>query len=211
MITVYTVITGKYDTLQDTIWPSTCLTDKKQAPVKGWTQVVFKPEPADNLRRASRKPKMMPRLYFNSEYTLYMDGNVRLISDPRALVKKYLKHHDMALFPHPERNSIYQEAERLIQLRHKADPEKVKRQIAYYKKVGFPRRFGLTACWVILRRNTHEVQRLGKEWWKIYNQFTCRDQLSFDFVRWLTSMKYCSLPGNLFKKTSKHFRRRKHQ
>lgn len=212
MVTVYTVITSGYDTLRETIWPSTCLTDKKQKPVKGWTQMTFKPDPEKDLRRASRKPKMRPELFFTSEYTLYMDGNIRLIADPNDLAEKYLKHFDMALFRHPQRSCIYKEASKLLKMSWKGvNPEMVNRQMAFYESVKFPHNFGLTACWVILRRNTMEVQEFGKLWWKTYQQFTCRDQLSFDYVRWLTGMKYCELPGNVFKKTSKHFRKGKHR
>ena len=210
MITVYTVIFNNYDSLRDSIWPSVCLTDKKLAPSKGWSQRLIKPTEGLDSRRASRFPKLLPHKFFNSEYTLYLDGNVRLLTDPEELVKRYLKHTDLALFPHPQRKCIYAEAAKVI-TRNKEDPELVNRQIDYYRSVKFPEDFGLTACWVILRRNTLEVQRFGEKWWEVYQRFTCRDQLSFDYVRWLTGIKYCRLPGNMFKKTSRHFRRSAHK
>jgi len=209
-ITVYTVITGGYDSLHPTYWPGVCLTDRKLKPAKGWTQRLIHLKSEVDLRRASRVPKMMPHRFFKAEYSLYMDGNIRLLTDPQILVDRYLKHTDMALFPHPERKCIYHEAKKVIAYK-KADAEQVKSQIAFYRSEGYPTNFGLTACWVILRRNTPKVQKFGELWWEVYQKFAARDQLSFDYIRWRTGVKYFPLPGNLFRKTSKHFRRSKHQ
>jgi hypothetical protein len=209
MIVVYTVITGSYETLRPAKYPGICLTDGSPKLVKGWEVREIKKEHPDP-RRASRHPKMMPHKYFpDVEYTIYVDGNVVLLRSPEKIVKDLLQREDVALFQHPERMCVYKEAKKCVEYK-KADPEVVKSQIEYYRAEGFPADQGLTACWVIVRRNTPEVQKFGEIWWKEYLRFSCRDQLSFDFVRWQTKLEYDRIPGNLFKGTSKYFQRGKH-
>lgn len=208
-IVVYTVIIGDYEVLRPTKYPSICLTDSELKPTEGWEIREVVRAHADP-RRASRHPKMMPYKYFpETEYTIYLDGNVRLLRTPALVIKDLLQKEDVALFPHSQRVCIYQEAKKCIEYK-KADPATVAEQMEYYRAEGFPPEFGLTACWVIIRRNTPEVQRFGEVWWEEYLRFSQRDQLSFDFVRWRLGMKYDKVPGNLFKNKSKYFQRCKH-
>jgi hypothetical protein len=138
-----------------------------------------------------------------------MDGNIKLLKDPNTFVPGLLKKHDMALFVHPQRTCLYAEAK--ICLRHKkANAKLVNKQIARYEKLGFPEDFGLTACWVIACRNTAQVRLLGKLWWQEYQKYSCRDQLSFDFIRWKLGVEYAEIPGNLFYGGSDYFERGSH-
>lgn len=206
---VYTVITGGYDALRSTKWPATCLTTTDLESAEGWKLRKISKMHRDN-QRASRHPKMLPHLYFpEAEYSLYIDGNIQLLTAPEELVDLYLKKTDMALFPHPQRKCTYHEATKCLR-RKKADPNLVKAQMSHYKRLGFPKGYGLTACWVILRRHAPLVQAFGESWWDAYLKFSGRDQLCFDFVRWELGISYTKLPGNLFKNTSDHFLRREH-
>lgn len=208
-VVVYTAIMGDYEWLRPTKFPGICLADSKLEPAEGWE--IRRVERAHtNSRRASRHPKMMPHKYFpKAEYTIYLDGNVRLLRTPALVIKDLLRKKDIALFPHSQRACIYQEAEKCIEYK-KADPIVVAEQMKYYRAEGFPTKYGLTACWVIIRRNTPGVQRFGETWWEEYLRFSCRDQLSFDFVRWRLRMRYDKIPGDLFKNTSRYFQRCKH-
>jgi len=47
----------------------------------------------------------------DADITLYHDGNFRLLVSPFSLIERYLQEADIALFPHPERNSVYDEIE----------------------------------------------------------------------------------------------------
>lgn len=209
MIVVYTVITGSYEALRPAKYSGICLADGSLKLAKGWRIRKIKREHPDP-RRASRHPKMMPHKYFpDAEYTIYIDGNVVLLRSPEKIVKDLLQEEDMALFQHPERKCVYKEAQKCIEYK-KADSALVKEQMEHYRAEGFPAGQGLTACWVIIRRNTPKVQQFGEAWWKEYLRFTRRDQLSFDFVRWQAKLEYDRIPGNLFKGTSKYFRRGKH-
>jgi len=209
LIVVYTVIIDNYDKLCPTEWPSVCLTDRDIEPVKGWKIRRIQPVHEDP-RRASRHPKMLAHTYFpEADYSIYVDGNISLLHGPRLIIKDLLQKHEMALFSHPQRTCVYAEAGKCIRL-NKGDPELIKSQMREYLKQEFPRGFGLTACWVIIRKHTPEVQRFNEAWWQQYLKFSCRDQLSFDFIRWQQGMKYDEIPGNLFKDQSVYFKRVKH-
>lgn len=206
----YTVIMSNYDVLRPVRSPSICLTDGQVEPSKGW-EVRRVERVCQDVRRASRYPKIMAHAYFPEvEYTVYMDGNIELLCSPEEVVKTYLQKHDMALFPHPQRRCVYAEARKCIRLK-KVRPSVAEKQMAYYRKQGLPPGFGLTACWVIIRRNTAEVRRFSEEWWQQYLRFSCRDQLSFDYVRWRLGMKYDEIPGNLFKDSNRCFLKGKHR
>jgi len=208
-IVVYTVIMGDYEALRPTKYNGVCLTDSDIPPTGGWEIRTIKGEHSDP-RRAARYPKMMPHVYFpKAKYTIYLDGNVGLLNTPALVVRDLLRKEDMALFPHPERGCTYEEAVKCITYK-KADPKVVEQQMEYYRRVKFPADYGLTACWVIIRRNTSKVRQFGEAWWDEYLQFTQRDQLCFDYVRWQLGMKYNRIPGNLFKSTSAFFQRGKH-
>jgi len=208
-VVVYTVIIGNYDVLRPTRWPSVCLTDGSVSPAEGW-EIRRIAEVHLDPRRASRHPKILAHEYFpGAETTIYLDGNIDLLCDPSKVVDELLREHSMALFPHPQRTCVYAEAKKCLRL-HKANPTLVEAQMAHYRKKGLPKNFGLTACWVIVRRNTPKVREFSEMWWREYSRFSCRDQLSFDFVRWQTKMEYTKIPGNLFVGNSKCFRKVEH-
>ena len=195
--------------MRPTKFPSVCLTDCAIEPAEGWEIRHIKRVTKD-LRRASRHPKMLPHLYFpDEEISIYIDGNISLLRDPVQVVEKWLGNKDLAVFRHPQRKSVYAEAAAVIDFR-KASKSEVQAQIKKYKAQGYPGDFGLSACFVLVRRHTQLTRKLGERWWVEYMQYSCRDQLSFDYVRWLLGVERAVLKGNVFKNTSPYFTRRKH-
>jgi len=61
-------------------------------------------------RRNSRIQKILPHKYFKTEYSIWLDGNLKLLASPKELVEKYLNGFDIAVFKHPVRNCLYKEA-----------------------------------------------------------------------------------------------------
>lgn len=202
-LVVYTVITGAYDSLRPTEWPSICLTDGTVEAAEGW-EVREVEMLGSSPQQASRYPKILAHLFFpDTEYTVYVDGNFDLFQDPQEVVARYLQSEDMALFAHPQRSCVYEEAKATIEL-GKADREVIERQMAFYCQEGLPVGVSLAACTVIVRRNSLVVREFCKCWWAEYMRFpgnTHNDQLSFSYVQWLLDMKYAVIPGNLFKGT----------
>ena len=207
-VTVYTAVFGNYDTLQPAKYPSLCFMDGQMPPVPGWEyRTVFA---GRDPKWANRHCKLLVHEYLNTEYSIYHDGNVELLTDPSTLIEKYLKDTDITVFAHPKRDCIYDEGETCIR-EGKALAGPVHAQMERYRTEGYPAHNGLAACWVLIRRHTPVVKRLNELWWAEYTKGAKRDQLSFNYSCRKLGVEYAIIPGNLYKGTSKDFRRTRHR
>lgn len=183
MISVITSITGNKDALRD-------------EQVKGaaeWLAFMEKPQYSatwqikpgyskfHDQRRNSRVPKILSHLACDTEYSIYIDGNMSLLKDPTLLVKRYLKNHDIVLFKHPKRDCIYDEATRCA-VSSLDDPETIIEQVSRYERAGYAKHKGLCECGVIIRRHTPEVIALNNAWFAEYCRGSVRDQISFMYA-----------------------------
>jgi len=100
---------------------------------------------------------------------------------------------DFNMMKHPCRNCIYKEAE--IVIKENIDKSgNAQLQMAKYKEKGFPEDFGLNACGIIGRWNNEKTAEFERLWWDEVLQGSYRDQLSFDYVRWLTGATVHNFP-----------------
>ena len=179
-ITVYKVITGGKDKLKEAKFPDDanyiCYTDQ-DIESKTWdirpVKDLFK-----NARRNSRIYKLMPHKFFDTQYTVYLDGNIELLVSPTELVKTWLKKHDMAAFKHPGRSNIYDEADVCISYGY-GEPDELLEQTREYAKNGISKDTGLCECGVLVRRNKKNVNEANERWWCEYCRHSERDQISF--------------------------------
>lgn len=161
-ILVYTSLTNNKDSVE-TLPKST----------KIFTTGVFKDE-----RRNSRIAKILPHLYIESDFSIYHDANIRLLKTPEELVETYLKEYDIALFKHPTRDCLYDEALVCAKM-GLDDPETIIEQVKAYENDGYGKHKGLCECGIILRRHTPKVKELNEAWWAHYCRYSRRDQISF--------------------------------
>lgn len=202
-IVVYTAIFGGYDGLQTTCTPSICLTNGTIKAPEGWELRIVESEGLDP-RRAARRCKILAHEYLpGADYTIWHDGNYRMLIPPEEAIKMWLENRDLAVFKHPHRRCVYAEAEVCIRTR-KDDPERIRAQMARYEEQGFPHNFGLLASGVLMRRNTEKVRELCEIWWQEVLKYSYRDQLSFDYARWRTGLKIDYIPGLIHR--NQHFR-----
>jgi len=207
-IMIYTAIFGNYDTLRPARYPSLCFTDGKMSPVTGWDyKTIFADK---DPKWANRHCKILVHEHLNTEYSIYHDGNIEMLVDPHEAIERWLRDTDIAVFAHPTRNCVYDEAEACIR-EGKAQAGAVHSQMKRYRREGYPEGAGLAACWVLIRRHTSEMKRLNELWWEEYNEGAKRDQLSFNHACWKLGIRHTIIPGNLFKGTSKTFKRTTHQ
>ena len=139
-------------------------------------------------RRNSRIHKILSHQYTGSEYSIWIDGNIRLLKTPEELVEKYLKDHDIAVFKHPNRDCLYDESVVCAKL-NLDDPETIIEQVVMYEESGYAKNKGLCECGIILRRNTPQVQMLNDVWWSEYTRHSRRDQLSFMYAVHITGLR----------------------
>jgi hypothetical protein len=109
----------------------------------------------------------------------------------------------VAAYEHPERDCVYEEAGRCIELL--LDRRGViEQQISRYKSHGFPPHSGLFETKILVRRHESQVFQMNERWWAEIAAGSCRDQISFPFVLKQPKLQCTSLGPNI--RTSSYFR-----
>jgi hypothetical protein len=158
---------------------------------------VWKERPAydrfHSHRRNSRAPKILSHHFCDAEYSIWIDGNVALRVGPYHLVETYLNGYDLAVFRHPDRNCIFEEAATCIEC-GLDDPDIIRGQVRRYADAGYAKNLGLAEANVIIRRHTNHIIEFNRTWWAEYCTHSVRDQLSFMYsinktgvrINWIT-------------------------
>lgn len=185
---VYTSIFDDYDSLHDPLTPSAnvqfvCFTDNENLESKVW-KIVHVDGDGDGTDR-NRRLKINPHLYLpEHDYSLYVDGNVRVLRNLGALFDKYARITEIAAPRHPARNCLYDEAGACI-ASGKGDPARIREIVAGYERAGFPQGAGLFEFHLLFRRTfSADVIRLMELWWSEYEKGGRRDQITFPYSAW---------------------------
>lgn len=202
-IVVYTCIIGKYDLLKEPVLSFdnveyVCYTDNRENITvlenSKWTIRVIPCELLEKYDKilANRYIKMHPKEFFeDSDYTLYVDGNVKIVSYPGAYMPQTATKTGVAIFSHNARECAYGEAKVCI-ARKKGDKDAIVKCMQYYRKKGFPEQYGLYECTIIaVDIKNHASAVLLDKWWKEFLiRRTYRDQLSLPFIMWKNGYQY---------------------
>ena len=207
---VYTSVFGGFDDVEKSELP-------KDWDFKSFSENNSLPLYKDNNRNA-KKFKLLPHRYLKEyEYSLWIDGNFKVIGNIDILIEKYLTDANIAFFNHQNtsldpRNCIYQEAQTILNfgainmkrtpergmLNYKDDPNLIIKQIQRYKNENYPFNNGLIKGGIILRRhNEKDVIEAMETWWKEVKYNSKRDQLSFNYVAWKHNLKFNYIDGDL--------------
>jgi hypothetical protein len=184
---IYTAVFGSYDALAPVSPPSgvdaICFTDDPAMKAEGWQMRVVEPD-YPHPRTAAKTYKCMPHLYLPEyEQTLWVDGGFT-IENPsfpdEAL--EYLNGSPMAMFAHPERDCLYQEAAYCKDWPKYAD-QNITGQVEHYRAMGHPEHWGLYAGGIIARcSNNPLVQLFGLLWFQENVRWTYQDQISLPYL-----------------------------
>jgi len=163
-------------------------------------------------RRTARHYKALPHYYLpDADVTIWVDGNVRLLAPPEMIVDKYLGDADLAIFRHPDRVCLYDEAAFCAKV-GKDSREVLDRQTARYRVDGMPRKWGLPETRCVIRRNTQRMVDLDALWWHELQEYSVRDQVSIPYVCWKLGLKWRVIPGRCWVKNQHpHFHYEKHK
>jgi hypothetical protein len=123
--------------------------------------------------------KVLTHLFFDVEYSIYLDGNIKLKCEPEDLLAKLEK--DIAVFPNAYHTCLYEEAAYCM-FHSLDDPKVIAEQVARYRAEKFPANQGLGSCGIIVRRHTPEINSLCEKWWAEICRGSTRDQISFPYV-----------------------------
>lgn len=187
-IVVYTAMMGSYDILRPPGVDGEFVAFVDSAsPVEGWIQKVIEHSGME-ARRAARFYKTLPHIWLSdADITIWLDANVRLLVNPERLVEEWLGDAQIAVPKHPSRQCAYREAGGCA-IKGKISVDEMKRQREAYQAAGFPRNYGLAETRCVIRRNEPDVMMFNDLWWQHIEQFTPRDQVSFPFAVWQTSV-----------------------
>ena len=198
---VYTCLFRNYETLNeqplaiDSKVPFICFTDQHDLNSKTWSFRTVKPLSIDPARE-SKRVKILPHQFLKEfNESIYIDASCILKMTPAYIFKAYLYRgsRNFVCLRHPWRDCIYQEAEEIV--KSDIDVEfKVREQMDHYKRLGFPEHAGLIAGTFLLRRHLREdVKHSSEVWFAHVLRYSKRDQLSFNFTAWRTSLSFTAL------------------
>jgi Protein of unknown function (DUF616) len=203
---VYTAIAGGYDQLKPhpdvpgVDW--ICFTDDDTLTSTEWdVRPLIRHLASPRLDAKLYKvlpstPTMVPGGYTHS---IWIDGSVTVLTPVFvSRVLEILHDHSMAMFRHPERDCIYDEAVASLDYK-KYEATDVLGQVAEYRRMGFPRHAGLWAGTIIGRNHRSGITLVMEDWWREICRWGIQDQLSLPFVlRRFGGFQPGAIPGNLY-------------
>lgn len=211
-IAVYTCITGNYD--KEILEPFVkkenidfyLFTDNVNQKSKNWN-IKPLPETLDknyNNVLKNRYLKMHPyELFKDYDYSIYIDGNVKVMSDLTELVYSVNEKAGIGMHKHQFRDCIYNEIE-VCRIKKKGNYKEMKKQVEKYRKEGFPEKFGmLEAAIIVSDLKSNKAIKIFNEWWNEFiSNGSLRDQISLQYIVWKNSLKINDigvLGNNLYK------------
>ena len=173
--------------------------DVPRAQELGWEAMElpkFTTYPFYEPRRNAKVAKMLPSLFFDWDYTIYADANVRLNINPQVWIDKYLAGTDIAMYKHPERNCAYDEIG-ACGLGNKDLPGSLEETGNWLHNNMWKKNMGLWCGYLIIRRNTLAVQAFGLTWWELICKLSSRDQLTMPFALAKHKLVPATIPGQI--------------
>jgi|GEM_PF-1636428 len=191
---IYSVVTNNYDSIKPVkkyegfdFW---LFTDQDNLKVEGWETKV--------LAKGENPIKQQRLLKINSventpdyDVTIYMDGNMELIQNPKLFLDKFYKGGFLTC-QHPKRSSLKEEGKEI--LRKKKDmPENIEKTLEFAQKQGYKDDGGLFETMVLVRDKSPDVKDLEEKWAEILSEYSHRDQLSLPIASFVSGVKIHTL------------------
>lgn len=187
-IAVYTSIFGNYDSIYEPlIKPNNCdyyiVTDRDISHSSLWNKVninVFE-DLTSNMSNIEKNRffKINPHLLFPEyDYSIYIDGNVQVISDLTEFINKIGK-SGIAIHKHRERDCVYEEAREVLLL-NRDSTDNILKHMKHIANTRMPKNYGLFECNIIARKHNNVVcKKIMNTWWEEFKEYSNRDQISF--------------------------------
>ena len=196
-ILVYTCITGNYDNPAQIYLKESCcdyklITNNHNIKNNDW-KIEYIPEELEkkyNNKELNRYYKMHPFIYGEYDYSIYVDGNIDIISTVSDLEKCLNKKIGIAMHKHKDNDCVFEEA-KLCRILKKGNKQKIEKLMQKYINEDMPLKYGLPECNIIMTDLKNSVSRkIFNEWWENLQKSGCeRDQLIFPYVLWKNKIK----------------------
>ncbi|BFT29612.1 hypothetical protein D210916BOD24_07880 [Alteromonas sp. D210916BOD_24] len=184
---VYSVITGAYDEVlplgtdeRDVDYVLVVDNDFSGEVPLGWNLLKL-PKSSLNYKDLNRYVKMHPHFLFPQyDCSVYVDGNIQVISSLKDLIDEALDSKDIALYQHYQRNDVYSEAIECLKLGLEYF-WRVIPQMKKYKAQGFKGDSLYEASVIFRKHHSPSLKQAMEHWWNEYLGNAKRDQLSLTF------------------------------
>lgn len=169
----------------------------------GW-KIIYEPRNDMAPVRAAKIPKLFPWRYTDRNFSVWIDGSMRLRSAFFAN-QMIQSGNPIGMFPHPDRDCVFDEArETLGMQRYSSQHALIAEQMAEYAH--HPHHHGLWATGIVSRRHTPDVVSFSEQWETEINRYSYQDQISLPIVAranqlWPDSIKY----GDIWKSNFHEF------
>jgi|TARA_B110000908_G_C10211277_1_gene430387 hypothetical protein len=200
---VYTCVIGNYDKLYPPICDNqdiryVALTDNPKLKAPGWELRLIENQSSKNSSLTNRHCKLFPWKYLpEATNSIYVDGNIRIISTPSRLFDLVKDECDIALFRHPDRNFVLEEIEACARHGKVQNQDIINKEYQALLDDGFIDQGRLTENGVIIRSHKSAKLRAAMEmWWSFVHTYSGRDQISLHHCLAKTAVKPNILPIN---------------
>lgn len=202
---VYTCVTGNYEPIRDPSFISNdfdyvLFTDHPELLKSNIWQIKKIPsefDGYDNVRKQRLVKILAHKILPEYDLSIYIDASVLVKGDLNELIKNVVDDKNCVFIPtHPERKCIYDEASVVIRIKKDAS-DKPKKQMEFYKKEGFPSKYGLTQTNIVIRKHMDaDCIRLMELWAEQIKEYSHRDQLSLSYCEWKTNIRVKQIDKN---------------
>jgi hypothetical protein len=158
------------------------------------------PQCGEHPRLAAKRVKMLEFPLAPSDYRIWIDANMRVTRSAFPCeVAAICGAAPLALWAHPDRDCIYDEAvASLILALEKYDREPIVAQVGHYAQLGHPAHAGLYACGCVVWNLRHPLTRaIAAAWLQECRRWSYQDQLSLPVVLRRLEAKPALLPDDL--------------
>lgn len=142
------------------------------------------------------------------DISLWIDSSMKFKGKISGLINKFIDSNaDLSICRHRWRNCVFDEGKAVLK-RNLDNPIIVNQHLDRYRKLNFPKKFGLLETTFILRRNTINTRLFNKIWYSEYKKGSRRDQLSVMYAFRSIPLKFMELPFKVDK--NPYFEKKKH-
>ena len=211
---VYTALYGNVDQLHDPIGISNnnalfvCFTDREDIKSDIWN--VIHVESEHDSRMSAKYWKFFGYKGFSkqAQYTIWVDASIRIVGSLLPLLEDISKSYPSApilTFHHPQRDCVYSELFWVFFM-GKDSIKSLFKTWLLLKRNRYSCGNGLIAGTVLVRRidldKDNQLDNLMSEWWWFVNNYSSRDQLTFNFLvdkkKFSGIHKYLDLLGDVY-------------
>lgn len=186
-VVIYSCISGRYDTLKipEVLNPNFDYVLFTDQPISGLGIFDVRPLPYFHIdpTRSARYVKTHPHILLPEYDTaIWIDASIITTSDLSPLVERFHKSSKaLGVIPHPDRHSVYQEAEACLKL-NKDEGSLIQSQIQHYVELGFKGRGLVESGFMMFDLNNKMTTSFLNCWWREIDTYSKRDQLSLSFA-----------------------------